>query len=686
MENIFVEFLPPWVETGLQPAFYDKESGTVLQQTARMYARVNMLIRMFNKLSKNTKEEVERFEGVVNDEIEKFEHDVNETVDEYIEKFTALKDFVDDYFDNLDVQEEINNKLDDMVEQGTLQEIITEYIDATALWMFDTVADMKLSTNFVNGSYAKTLGFYTKSDQGGAIYKIRTKTVDDTADEMTLIDLYDNTLVAELVKTNEMNVKQFGAKGDGTTDDTTAIQTAFNYVKNINIPSGTYMIDADTTLLPNSGNRIRLDSDATLKAITNDLTHYRIIHLVDVVDVEISGGTIEGDRLTHTGDSGEWGACMRAVGDCDKIYIHDINLINAWGDGLSVIITGSMVTERVHVKNARRNGYSIAQAGNFTSNDDLIEDTNGTLPQYGVDIEPDLGTEFLKNVVFNNLTTKNNASGGIEIFLTKQNSVFTNITINDYCSLGDSRGIWLTSSTHIGSVTINNPRIEDCTGTNAIYVHPGDTLVEYKIIKPFIRHYRTNAAANYAITFNGYDSDISQKGNVIIENPTIIEPVGTATESAKWAIGFETAHGTWDKVKIIDPISLGGRRIRLGGNMGYDNLICDNYEAYTLDADSSITLGNDGLYSLVTSSAYTTNRYVAISSTASFPIGYTAKFINTGDYTLTVRFTSQYIYPLSTTSGKYVTLDTKGSSMTIRKISSDSWVVVSQTGTLTVSN
>ena len=82
-------FLPPWIETGLQPAFYDKESGTVLQQTARMYARVNMLIRMFNKLSKNTKT----------------------TVEDYIINSTKLHDYVYDYFDNLDVQEEINNKL-----------------------------------------------------------------------------------------------------------------------------------------------------------------------------------------------------------------------------------------------------------------------------------------------------------------------------------------------------------------------------------------------------------------------------------------------------------------------------------------------------------------------------------------------------------------------------------------------
>ena len=32
--------------------------------------------------------------------------------------FVALEDYVNNYFDNLDVQEEINNKLDDMAESG----------------------------------------------------------------------------------------------------------------------------------------------------------------------------------------------------------------------------------------------------------------------------------------------------------------------------------------------------------------------------------------------------------------------------------------------------------------------------------------------------------------------------------------------------------------------------------------
>ena len=210
MENIFVEFLPPWVETGLQPAFYDKESGTALQQTARMYARVNMLIRMFNKLSKNTKE----------------------TVEDYINKFNELYTYVHDYFDNLDVQEEINNKLDAMVEAGTLQEIITQYIQANVAWTFDSVADMKLSENLVNGSYAQTLGYHAKNDGGAGLYYIDAN---GTADEASIIAIGDS-LKAHLILLDEIIAEQFGAYGDDTHDDAVAIQKALDYGNTNGLP------------------------------------------------------------------------------------------------------------------------------------------------------------------------------------------------------------------------------------------------------------------------------------------------------------------------------------------------------------------------------------------------------------------------------------------------------------------
>lgn len=129
----FINFLPPWVETNIQPAFYDKESGSVLQQTARMYAKVNQLVRCFNNLSKETKE----------------------TIDEYIAKFVELKDYVDTYFENLDVQEEINNKLDEMSESGELERIITEYYQGYIKLIFpnygadgvDTLGDCSIIQN-----------------------------------------------------------------------------------------------------------------------------------------------------------------------------------------------------------------------------------------------------------------------------------------------------------------------------------------------------------------------------------------------------------------------------------------------------------------------------------------------------------------------------------------------------------
>lgn len=51
-------------------------------------------------------------------------------------KVKALKEYVENYFDNLDVQEEINNKLDEMAESGELEEIIGEWIKDKVKYIF----------------------------------------------------------------------------------------------------------------------------------------------------------------------------------------------------------------------------------------------------------------------------------------------------------------------------------------------------------------------------------------------------------------------------------------------------------------------------------------------------------------------------------------------------------------------
>jgi hypothetical protein len=680
MENIFVEFLPPWVETGLQPAFYDKESGTVLQQTARMYARVNMLIRMFNKLSRNTKTEVERFEEVVDTRVTNFENSVNETVANYIEQFNQLHDYVHDYFDNLDVQEEINNKLDDMVEAGTLQEIITTYIQSNVAWTFDNVAEMKLATNLTDDSFAQTIGFYSANDKGGALYKIRAKTNDDTVDEMTLIDLYDNTLVAELIKTDIMNVRQFGAKGDGTNDDTLAIQTALNYNPNIEVPNGTYMVNAVTKVSLNTNNKLYLDNDAIIKAIPNDAEHYAILDVRNVNNVEICGGTIEGEREDHIGETGEWGMCINIVLGSDRIYVHDINLINAWGDGIYVNTTGSVNTARVHVNNVRRNGYSIVSVNNFYSNQDHIENTRGTMPQSGVDIEPNFDTDIINNVVFNELTTNNNGDNGFIISLRALETE-ANIKLINYKSNNDNRGFWVqTVGNTKGNLDVIDAKIEDST-LNGIFIRPGGNSFACNFIRPIVRRYGTNNTGDSGIYVDGENTEFSH-GNITLYQPIVTDPVINGA-TPLWAITFYFPSGvTKDNIKIIDPIALYNRGIR-GLASGTNIKITDRFELFKVEGDGNYTVEGDRLNFLILGTNYTINRTVTFPSGNVLPVGYEFTFINSGAKKMNVAFPGQYIYPLSASSGTTVTLNDKGSSMKIRRIAQDQWSVLSQSGNIT---
>ena len=162
-----------------------------------------------------------------------------EVSQELQDKFIELQMYVDDYFDNLDVQEEINNKLDEMSESGELEAIISAFLNANALWIFDTVEEMKNATNLISGSYARTLGFRSVNDGGGSIYKI---TDSGEANEMDVIAVGD--LFATLVTFGELNVKQLGAYGDDEHDDSPFIQRGVELalLKELFIPKGNYAI------------------------------------------------------------------------------------------------------------------------------------------------------------------------------------------------------------------------------------------------------------------------------------------------------------------------------------------------------------------------------------------------------------------------------------------------------------
>lgn len=93
------------------------------------------------------------------------------------------------------------------------------------------------------GEKYKTLGYYTENDGGAGKYDIIEKDSNITIDNGLYIEL-NNGLLAKLAIINEtVNVKQFGANGNATNDDTQYLRAAFNSgVANIDMPKCEYKI------------------------------------------------------------------------------------------------------------------------------------------------------------------------------------------------------------------------------------------------------------------------------------------------------------------------------------------------------------------------------------------------------------------------------------------------------------
>ena len=188
--------------------------------------------------------------------------DNSELVKELQAEIIKLKQYMDNYFANLDIQSEIDNKLDEMADQGELTQLILDYLDLGGLLMFNTKADLKAAENLVDGSFAKTLGDSVYSDGYGYFYKIRELQVSDIIDEDQLVALTNYPdLVAEKVVDGYLADLYVivGGLGNLTTTNKDDVVSAINEV-NANV--------GDLTSLPTT------DKDSIVDSITELNTTY----------------------------------------------------------------------------------------------------------------------------------------------------------------------------------------------------------------------------------------------------------------------------------------------------------------------------------------------------------------------------------------------------------------------------
>ena len=230
--------------------------------------------------------------------------------------------------------------------------------------------------------------------------------------------------------------EDFGAVGDGVTDDTQAFIKMFANCKNIEIPNKTYLVRGvfdtnhdshtldgnfliDGLLEPQANTTIVGKTGATIKVIANNKKSYNILTFKND-NIDISGVNFVGDRDTHTGDKGEYGFGISIL-ESSGIRISNCTFRDFWGDGICTLArsaTPAKSSMNVYIsgctfENNRRQGLSICYGENYTIENCVFRTTKGALPESGVDVEPAGTTWYAEDITFSKCTFENNNSTGI---------------------------------------------------------------------------------------------------------------------------------------------------------------------------------------------------------------------------------------------------------------------------------
>lgn len=231
--------LPHWCITDLQPAFYDTESATVIEQTGVLYGKVRELVDTYNKFVDAINVHITEYESGVNTSIEVFTTGIRQEFQDFIDivdlkvkdQEKVVLDAVD--FMKTNLSDSITQIIHEMSESGELDTAVLDAINNIGERVVDLEDTSTIHTNNINtmkslvlknGDVVKTLGYYEINDGGSGVYHIREKQLDDIEDG-GLIHFINDELVAEMIVENKTIIpEQFGCYGNGENDDTDNLQ------------------------------------------------------------------------------------------------------------------------------------------------------------------------------------------------------------------------------------------------------------------------------------------------------------------------------------------------------------------------------------------------------------------------------------------------------------------------------
>lgn len=262
-----------------------------------------------------------------------------------------------------------------------------------------------------------------------------------------------------MVEAAPVNLLDYGATGNGVTDDTTAIQLAVTAAraqggssKKLYWPKGTYLVT--NTIILGTNQYIEFDPGVVINLLPpSNVDTTPLFSAANQSNVHLNGNgaTINGSRAAPS-DTGT-GTAFFIYGS-DNVSICDFNINDFSVDGITITgdTTGSgacrdVIIKGCVVKNCCRNGLSIISAQGCVVIGGEYSTSNGSPsgPWAGVDIEPNQDC-FIEDVTLIGVNTIGNDGAGIQITpgalsVTNQKRFHVNIVGGRSLSDGDLVGV-----------------------------------------------------------------------------------------------------------------------------------------------------------------------------------------------------------------------------------------------------
>lgn len=304
-----------------------------------------------------------------------------------------------------------------------VEEALQEVIASNVVRPFATLALLKAATPRFDGEIVQVTCYYTCTapDGGGGRFKWLAANTDTADNGITVAADAGGTGRWKRLYSGAVNVKGFGAKGDGSTDDTTALNAAFDASGISECTSGTYIVAASLT--PPSNSTVILRPGCTLKGkASTAFVSTGLIALDGVTDVAIyGGGTLDGNKANNATGRVFGISILNASA---RIRINGITAQNMPGQdatgingGDGIFISGTtgtpedIVISDCTLLNNVRQGISVIRGSHIRIANSLIKGTSGSAPGAGIDLEGNSGADVVSHVTIIGNTFEDNYVG-----------------------------------------------------------------------------------------------------------------------------------------------------------------------------------------------------------------------------------------------------------------------------------